>query len=267
MNGKTVAILENRLGEQLAALVTRNGGLPMRAPALAEVPDLDPRYIAALIPDLEAHPPKLVIFQTGVGTQALFNAAEKLSLTSRLLSILERTTVVVRSPKPAAALRSRGVRIDVTAKDPHTTVEVLEVLSGVPLQGERVVVQRYGVVNEALDRALEARGAQVVEVPVYRWSLPADTKPLVDLLDALALGRVDAVAFTTAAQVRNLFQLADQLDRRKALTVALNNTLVASIGPVCTKALEQYGIRANVEANPPKLGPFVQALNKALQKP
>ncbi|HSQ05939.1 MAG TPA: uroporphyrinogen-III synthase, partial [Burkholderiales bacterium] len=125
MNGKTVAILENLIGEQLAALVSRNGGLPMRAPALAEVPDLDPQYIAGLIPDLEAHAPKLVIFQTGVGTQALFNAAEKLGLTSRLLSILESTTVVVRSPKPAAALRSRGVRIDLTAKDPHTTTEVL----------------------------------------------------------------------------------------------------------------------------------------------
>jgi uroporphyrinogen-III synthase len=267
MNGKTVAILENRMGEQLAALVTRHGGLPMRAPALSEVPDLDPKFIAALIPDLEAHPPKAVIFQTGVGTQALFNAADALNLTSRLLAILERTTVVVRSPKPAAALRSRSVRIDLTSKDPHTTTEVIEVLSGVPLQGERVVVQRYGVVNEALDRALEARGAQVVEVPVYRWSLPADTKPLVDLFDALALGRVDAVAFTTAAQVRNLFQLADQLDRRSALTIGLENTLVASIGPVCTKALEQYGIQADIEANPPKLGPFVQALNKALQEP
>jgi uroporphyrinogen-III synthase len=236
----------------------------MRAPALAEVPDLDPQYIAALIPDLEAKPPAAVIFQTGVGTHALFKAADALNLTSRMLSVLERTKVIVRSPKPAAALRSRAVRIDLSARDPHTTNEVLEVLSGLPLQGGRVVVQRYGVINEALDRALEARGAEVVEVPVYRWSLPDDTKPLVDLMDALALGRVDAVAFTTAAQVRNLFQLADRLERRTALTVGLGDTLVASIGPVCSRALEQYGIRADIEANPPKLGPFVQALNEAL---
>ncbi len=264
MNGKTVGILENRFGEQLAALVTRYGGLPLRAPALAEVPDLDPKFIAGLVDDLEAHPPRAFIFQTGTGTQALFNATDALQLTSRLLAILERTTVIVRGAKPAAALRSRGVRMDLTARDPHTTSEVIELLRNLDLQGQRVVVQRYGTVNEALDEALEARGAAVVEVPVYRWSLPADTKPLADLLDALALGRVDAVAFTTAAQVRNLFQLADQLDRRKALVVGLSHTLVASIGPVCTKALAQYGIQANIEADPPKLGPFVQALDKAL---
>ncbi len=264
MNGKTVGILENRFGEQLAALVTRYGGLAMRAPALAEVPDLDPKFIAGLVDDLEAHPPKAFIFQTGVGTQALFNAAERLQLASRLRAILEKTTVVVRSPKPAAALRTLGVRIDLTARDPHTTNEVIALLRDLDLQGGRVVVQRYGTINEALDEALEARGATVVEVPVYRWSLPADTKPLTDLLDALALGRVDAVAFTTAAQVRNLFQLADQLDRRKALVVGLSKTLVASIGPVCTRALAQYGIQANIEADPPKLGPFVQALDKAL---
>ena len=143
---------------------------------------------------------------------------------------------------------------------------MIEALRDVALEGGTVLVQRYGGANEELDRALEARGARVIEVPLYRWSMPEDTAPMVELMDKLALGRVDAVAFTNAAQVRNLYALADRLGRRAALQAALQQTLVASIGPVCTKALAAYGIDADVEAHPPKLGPFVQALTEALGK-
>ena len=37
MRGKTVAILESRLGAQLAELVGKRGGSALHAPALAEV--------------------------------------------------------------------------------------------------------------------------------------------------------------------------------------------------------------------------------------
>ncbi len=264
MIGKTIAILENRYGEEFAALLTKRGALTLRAPALAEVPDLDEQYIVRLIAELEPSPPAAFVFQTGVGTQALFKTTDRLAATPRLLALLAQATVVARGPKPSGPLRSRGVRIDRNAKDPYTTAEVLEAMRDLPLEGRTVVVQRYGGANTELDRALEARGARVVEVPVYRWSLPEDTAPMVELMDALALGRVDAVAFTNAAQVRNLYALAERLGRRAALDAGLQDALIASIGPVCTRALQDYGVEVDVEAHPPKLGPFVQALDAAL---
>jgi uroporphyrinogen-III synthase len=39
--------------------------------------------------------------------------------------------------------------------------------------------------------------------------------------------------------------------------------LVASIGPVCSDALEAAGVRVRLEASPPKLGPLVAMLGKA----
>ena len=264
VRGKTVAILESRLGEQLCSLIAKAGGRPFHAPGLAEVPDLDLDQIAALIPELEAHPAKFMVFQTGVGTRALFNAVDTLALTDRLLALLVASTVVVRGPKPTAALRSRNVRIDLSASAPFTTHEVLELLQPLPVARERVLVQRYGVLNVELDRALEARGAQVLEIPMYRWSLPPDTGPLSALIDALDQQQIDAVAFTNAEQVRNLFAVARQRGRAEALKAALNRTLVASIGPVCSQALSEHGVRFGVEASPPKLGEFVAALEKAL---
>lgn len=264
MNGKTVALLENRVRDQLADLVRKHGGRPLSAPALAEVPDIDTAYISRLLQDWVAKPVKVVIFQTGVGAKALFETTDALGLAGRLLQLLSESLVLARGPKPTAVLRSRGVRIDLTAKEPYTSAEVLEALAPVAIHGERVIVQRYGEPNVGLDKALEARGAIVIEIPTYRWAMPANTRPLVELMDALARGEIDAVAFTSASQANNLFSLAEQLGRTDSLRANLSKTLVASIGPVCTRRLEELSVVVGVEAHPPKLGPFVQALDDAL---
>jgi uroporphyrinogen-III synthase len=264
MKAKNIAILESRLGKQLTDLVVQRGGVPFHAPALAELPDLEPEKIAALVRSLEQQPAKLAIFQTGVGTRALFSALDALGQTQVFLRLLDKTVVAVRGPKPTGALRSRGVRIDRAAADPFTTHEVLEAVKDIELKGSRVIVQRYGVANVELDRALEARGAQVIEIPTYRWSLPEDTRPLAELIGALERGEMHAAVFTNAEQVRNLFAVADRLGRAEALRVALNNTLVASIGPVASAALREFEVKVGLESSPPKLGALMSALDTAL---
>ena len=101
MRAKRVAILESRLGEELAGLVKKRGGEPVHAPALAELPDLEPEKIRALVQSLEQRPAKLFVFQTGVGTRALFAATDGLGITPSLLKNLEKAVVAVRGPKPA----------------------------------------------------------------------------------------------------------------------------------------------------------------------
>jgi uroporphyrinogen-III synthase len=156
------------------------------------------------------------------------------------------------------------VPIDRSAADPFTTHEVLAAIQDLQLKDARVIVQRYGTVNAELDRALEARGAQVVEIPTYRWSLPQDTGPLTELIGALERREMDATVFTNAEQVRNLFAVARQLGKADALRAALNRTLVASIGPVASAALREAKVDVGVEASPPKLGALLSSLEAAL---
>jgi len=264
MRAKKVAILETRLGKQLAELVAQRGGIPFHAPALAELPDLEPAKIAELVRSLQARSAKLAVFQTGVGTRALFAATDSLGLTDTLLSLLKGMIVAARGPKPTGALRARGVRIDRSAREPFTTHEVLESIEDVPLQGERVIVQRHGSMNAELDHALGARGAEVAEIPIYRWALPADTAPLAELIGALERDEMHAVVLTNAEQVRNLFVVAEQLGRSAPLRAALNRTLVASIGPVASAALREAGVKVGLESSPPKLGALLASLDEAL---
>jgi uroporphyrinogen-III synthase len=264
MRGKHIGILESRLGAELAGLVARRGGVPVHAPALAEEPDVDPAQIAALARSLEARPARLAVFQTGVGTRALFTALDSLLLIGKFLLLLRGMVVAVRGPKPAGALRARGVRIDRSAAEPFTTRELLACIEDLELGGGRVIVQRHGAANVELEHALEARGAAVAEIPTYRWALPADTGPLADLIARLERGELHAVVLTNAAQVRNLFAVAERLGRAGPLRVALNRTLVASIGPVASAALQEAGVAVGLESRPPKMGALLASLEEAL---
>jgi uroporphyrinogen-III synthase len=187
-------------------------------------------------------------------------------VTATLLELLAACTVVVRGPKPTGALNSRGVRIDLSAAEPYTTTEVIARLKSLQLDGERVVVQRYGGKNPELEAWLDGRGARVLDIPVYRWAMPADTQPLANLIAALDRHDVAAVVFTSASQVHNLFDFAQASGTSARLVENINAALVASIGPVCTAALAQFGVHAGIEASPPKLGPLVNALDDALSK-
>ena len=264
MKSKTVAILETRTGQHLGQLIERRGGIALLAPALAEIPDIAPAAVASLLEEWHVAPYSLVIFQTGVGTRALFGATDSLGCTEELLRLLAATMVVVRGPKPTGELNSRGVRIDVRAPPPFTTTTVLEAIAGITLKGAAVLVQRYGAANEPLCDALEARGARVREIATYRWALPANLQPLKDLLDALEESRIDAVVFTSAVQIQNLYAVAAAEGRASGLADRLNRLIVASIGPVCSRALMAYGIRPAFEASPPKLGPLVEGLDRLL---
>jgi uroporphyrinogen-III synthase len=264
MKSKVVAILETRVGAHLAEMIERRGGTALLAPALEEVPDVDPRDVVALLQEWRSEPFEMVIFQTGVGTRALFDAIEALGAPQDFQQLLARALIVVRGPKPSGELNARGVRIDLRAASPFTTEAVLAAISDFPMQDSKVLVQRYGATNRELLDALRARGAAVREIATYRWSLPQDIQPLVALLDALDQHRVDAAVFTSAVQMHNLHAVAENLGRAAQLVTALRRTIVASIGPVCSRALRQYGIEPTFEASPPKLGPLLTALDAAL---
>ncbi|GAC1517249.1 MAG: uroporphyrinogen-III synthase [Gemmatimonadaceae bacterium] len=265
LKGARVALLEARFGGELAELVRRHGGEPLSAPAVREAALNDDTDIAAVIDRLAGGLVDVVVVLTGVGCRLLFAAADRLGRDAQLRSALGAVTVVARGPKPAAALRARGVRPSIDTCSPFTTTELLEALRPVDLTGRRVSVIAYGERSEELDSALRARGAITDTVQLYEWRLPDDTAPLRSLVGELVAGRVDAIAFTSQVQARHLFAIASEMHERDALVHALRcTTAVASIGPTCTAALDALGVPPHVTANPPKMRPMITALTEYL---
>jgi uroporphyrinogen-III synthase len=234
---------------------------------LREEPQPDPAAIDAFITRLVGGQIDVVILLTGVGTTAILEAARTLDRLSVLVEALQRVTVLARGPKPVSALRPYGLRPALVAGAPYTTAEVLAALAEYDLAGRVMVVQLAGEPNPELHQALAARGAQVEELAPYRWALPLDQAPLERFLADVAVGRIDAVMVTSSAQVQNLFTIAARHGGAEALRRHLRATIVASVGPVCTRALQAHGVQVDVEASPPKMGPLVAALATALARP
>ncbi len=261
MAGRSIALLEARRASELASLVETYGGVPLLAPALREDPIDDLDAIGRFLDLVESRSLDVMVFQTGVGARALERGVETLGRTSAWRLALQNATVVVRGPKPTAVLREFGIRIDVRVAEPFTTAELLEALASVDVHSRLVAIQQFGETNRELSDALLRRGAEIVELEVYRWALPSDTGPLERLLDDLMRARVDGLIVTSQVQVRHLAEVAN----RKGLGAVLPDLLrdrvvVAAVGPVAARALVDHGIRVDLEPSHPKMGPLVRDL-------
>lgn len=234
-------------------MLARHGAAVTSAPALRESPLPQCPAVHELARRLDAGAIAAVVLLTGVGTRALAAAAGDAG--PGLLAALARVPVVARGPKPLAALRELGVTGARSVPAPHTWREALTVIDALGLAAQSTVaVQEYGAPPLLLFQALEARGFDVLRVPVYRWALPEDVGPLQRAVAALGQGALDLAIFTSAVQVEHLFRVAPDAT---LLRSALERTVVVSIGPVCSEALEAHGVHPALEATPPKMGPLV----------
>jgi uroporphyrinogen-III synthase len=260
--GLRVVAFESRMAAETARLIEKSGGIALSAPSMREVPLGDNPLALAFAADLLAGRFDAVIFLTGVGTRYLFEAMETAHARADLVAALARTVVVARGPKPVRVLRELGVPVAVTVPEPNTWRELLVAVEegpdGIVLDGADVAVQEYGASNERLIAALAERGARVTAVPVYRWALPEDRRPLSDAIRRICERGVDVALFTSATQVRNLLEHARNEQREAELRDALREVCICSVGPVCTEALVEFGLGADLEPEHPKLGTLVR---------
>lgn len=265
LSGRRIAILESRYPQQLSALIGRYGGIPHAVPSLREVDAVDQAALLELLESLDRFSLAVAIFQTGVGTAALLRATASLGAVAemRFRHALSRATVVARGPKPLAVLGGAGVRVDRVVPSPHTTNELLAVLTALDLAGQHVLVQHHGGPNMPLVEFLQSRGAVLHELVLYRWALPDDLRPLLQLLDDLRDGQIDALLVTSAAQVHHLCAVAERNGRLPELRESLaQRTVVGAVGPVCAATLAEHGIQPArlIQPSTPKMAPLVAAL-------
>jgi uroporphyrinogen-III synthase len=261
-----IALLESRMSRELARLVEKHGGQPVCVPAVRESFELSPELLSKWIDDLRGDRHEIVIFMTGVAVSLLFEVADQVGRRPDLVAALKRLTTVCRGPKPTAALRGFGVPPTLTAREPFTSAELIDSLSGIELKGRRVILLHYGERSETLAETLLARQAQLEELWLYRWLMPEDTAGLEGLVRGLIGGEIEALSITCQVQFRHLMSVAEALHLERELVRALNeNVVVAAVGPTCSAVLRAYGVRVQVQPDHPKMGPLVIALMRHLE--
>ena len=261
LHGVRVALLEARMGTELAALVQRYGGVVRSTPAVREAPTDAAGIVADFVSRLETPARRVHVFLTGAGATALLQETERQGHLPFVVESLKRGTIVCRGPKPAAALKRYGVNANVAAAPPYTSHELLEAMAAIDLAGAEVTIVHYGERNGALADALRARGAVLHELCVYEWRLPDDIGPLQDLARDIVARNIDAVIFTSQVQWKHLLHVASELGVADEVIRALGtDVVVAAVGPICSGALVDGGVKPQVVPESPKMGPLVAAL-------
>lgn len=258
-----IVSFESRRAIEMAELIRNYGGEPFIAPSMREIPLSENSAAIDFIGQLEAGKFDVLILLTGVGTRTLVAAVASQYSCERVAAALQRVTLVARGPKPVAALKELGLTPNISVPEPNTWRDILSELdSKADIGGRRIAVQEYGITNRELIAGLEARGAKVVRVPVYRWALPEDTAPLRAAIRRIVDGQVDMALFTNATQVDHMFHVAVEEKLDLSLRQAFSRVLIASIGPVCSEALEHFGLKADLEPEHPKMGHLMAALGR-----
>jgi uroporphyrinogen-III synthase len=253
-DGLRVLALESRRATEMAVLVEKNGGVATVAPSMREVPIADNPEAFAFFEQLQAGEFDLVILLTGVGARALDRVIATRWPEGALAAELRKRPVVARGPKPMAVLREWNVPAAAMAPEPNTWRELMQVMRG--RTERRIAVQEYGKSNLALLAALRETGAEVTPVPVYQWALPEDTAPLRAAARGIAAGEFAVVLLTTSIQVTHLLQVA--AEEGVDVLPALRRMVIGSIGPTTSEALEEIGLKADMEPSHPKMGILVK---------
>ena len=240
LSGYTIGVTADRRRDELAGLLESRGARVVLAPALRIVPIADDAELRAATRACLETPPDIVLVNTGIGMRGWLEAADGWGLSEPLHTALSRAYLVARGPKARAAIRSAGLQ-DQWSPEGESYEEVVDHLTARGVAGLTVALQLHGESQPEYTEALEAAGARVIEVPVYRWAPPTDSAPLHRLVDLIAGHLVDAVTFTSAAAVNALLRAGEPAGE-DLVSALRTDVLVACAGPVTAAPLRRLDV-------------------------
>ena len=259
--GFTIAVTAERRREELSALLQRRGARVIVAPTITIVPLGDDQALHAATEACVGLAPDIVVATTGIGFRGWLEAAEGWGMGDTLRAALNRARLIARGAKPCGAIRAADLREDWSAVT-ESSEEILERLLAQGIAGRRIAVQLHGGPQAEFTGALRAAGAAVVEIPVYRWTLPPDVAPVRRLVGQLSAGQIDAVTFTSAPAVQALLDIAGD-SAAEVLDRFRSGTMAACVGPVTAALLVEQDVPVVTPARS-RLGALVKVVTDEL---
>jgi len=248
-------IVVTRTREQASALsekLTALGAEIIEIPTIAVVSEKADRQLK----DAFSHDPYDWIFFTsrnGVG-----EFSEFLKRTGKDSRIFGRARVCAIGPETAKALQSIGIRPDYIP--PRFIAEsIVDHFKNMDYKGSavpRALILRAKKARDVLPEGLRRSGFTVKVIDLYDTVIPL--KGRAGLKQALE-GGADLVTFTSSSTVENFINLLDDNYRRK-----LSGVRFASIGPVTSRTLKRFGLKADIEAKAYTIDGLVDAIAKGL---
>lgn len=229
-------ILVTRAREQASVfsrMIEEAGGEAWEAPTIAidsaaETPELRDAVAKAGNYDW-------IIFTSVNGVQAFFDAMRESGLDIRSLG---KVKICAIGPKTKEALEAKGL-IVAAMPEKFVAESVLECLKPLLNFGEKILLPRSDLARTLLVDTLRDLGMKVDEVVAYHTKKVDRFND--EILEKLRDKSIHIVTFTSSSTVKNFMELVGDKE-------ILEGIRLASIGPVTTKTLAEFGLTPDIEA-------------------
>jgi uroporphyrinogen III methyltransferase/synthase len=259
LHGRRVVVTRARA--QASGLAKRLRGLGadvVELPAIRIEPSLESEEVRSAVERIGDY--ALICLTSPNGAHLLFEALGAAGLDARALAGSKKQqvgqgesvaanagpAVAAIGPGTARALAAHGIAADIVPER-FVAESLIEALAGVDVSGKRVLVARAAKARDVIPEHLSGRGAEVDVVALYE-TVREEPKP-----EAIEAAQdADYVTFTSSSTVRNLTEaLGDRFPR---------DARIVSIGPVTSEAVQDAGLKVDVEANRHDIDGLVAAL-------
>lgn len=172
-----------------------------------------------------------IIFTSVKGVNAFIKIAKQLDVKQTTFA---NKNIAVVGPKTAARVKSYGLEISFTPSQ-FTTEHLGKDLQDITKK--KILLARSDIASKQLAIDLQAKGAAVVDIPVYKTEYITNPDHGIDEL--LQKDEIDVITFTSPSTVTGFFK---RVTNPENIEHALRITVV-SVGPVTTKAAELAGFK------------------------
>lgn len=152
-----------------------------------------------------------------------------------------RLHIAAIGPATKKAIELRGWEVDVVPKEYVAESVVRSLLHKV--KGKRVLLVRAKVARDVIPRELRRGGAHVDVVEAYETVVPETSRRRLQVALKTPKKRPDVVTFTSSSTVKNFVELLG-----KSRVARLDGMKMASIGPVTSATLREFGLPVDIAA-------------------
>lgn len=187
------------------------------------------------------------------GVEALGSRMERLRIPIKQLSHVRVATI---GPATRDAAEKVGLKVELVPAQ-YIAESVVEALNN-QVRGKRVLLARAKVARDVIPRELREQGAEVDVIDAYETVLPASSKVRLQSVLTHAAERPHLITFTSSSTVRNFVELLGGPSR--LAKIDLSDIDLASIGPITSATLREYGLPVHIEAEAYTVPGLIQAI-------
>jgi uroporphyrinogen-III synthase len=261
LSGFTIGVTADRRSDEQIRLLSGRGATCIHGPAIKTHPLGNDDDLRRATLELIEQPADIVILATAIGVRSWLEAAEVMHLADDLRATLGRAELVARGAKAVGSLVTAGFEVSWNAPNARYD-DIVAMLAERGVEGVRVAVQLDGAVDAHLCRRIAELGADILPVPVYRWSQPLDREPVERLIAATCDGKIDGLTFTARPAVENFLAIARETGRFEDLVDALATTAYFCVGPVCAAGFTDVGLDRPIFPERTRLSAMVQQVTR-----